>query len=75
MKPRVDLEGDPLGSECTLFCILEGAKFQIYINQQNICREKQQPQKQKQEDKRGGQNGKEERIVSQSGPTQCFTWF
>ena len=58
---RVDQEGDPLSSECILFFVLEGAKFQIYINQQNSYKDPTSTTKHKR-DKKGGQNGKQERI-------------
>ena len=42
--------------------MLEGTKFQIYIKKQNLFIETTATTEQKQEDKRGGQNGKEEGI-------------
>ena len=54
--------GDPHGSECILFCMLENAQFQFYINHQNLYKDPTSTTKYKKKER--GQNEKEERIYS-----------
>ena len=65
---RVDLDGEPFGSGCILLCLLEDAKFQIYITSKTYIETQHQPPKQKQ-DKRGVEWEGTENIISQNEPT------
>ena len=73
-------QDDPLGPEYILVCMLEGAKFQVYIHKGNLYRETRATttttkHTKTRRQKRGVEWEGRENIISQSGPKQCSTWL